>query len=249
MSIASATRLGYSIAEGSSSRAAATSDRTMSFKCHCRQNAIESAGWVGLGGVLDASFHLPEGATAVAGEFLGLFNPSNKLVSIPLTDGHREALKVGVSHGVAQVALKRGEALITMQKEASESYRLTFKICMCVDGDGNCPAQTEPLDGVCCRPDARVQRQARATARLETQPPVTVRVVKCLESDVIVFRNMMTDFLHLGTAALAEATAEKAMSVLAGPNYCVGHQGGRCPGSNAVKPAIGGRKNIFELGE
>jgi hypothetical protein len=207
--------------------------------------------------VLDASFHLPDGYTAVEGEFLGLFDPSDKLVSIPLTAGRREALKKGVRHGVAQVALKRGKALITMQKEASESYRLTFKICMCVDGGclqdasyGNCPAQTEPLDGVCCRSDARVQRQARATATLEIQPPVTVKVVKCLESDVIVFRNMMTDFLHLGTAALAEATAEEAMRVLAGPNYCVGHQGGRCPGSNyAEKPAIGGRKNIFELGE
>jgi hypothetical protein len=105
--------LGYSIAEGSSSRAAATSDQTTSYKCHCQQNAIESAGWVGLGGVLDASFHLPDGYTAVEGEFLGLFDPSDKLVSIPLTAGRREALKKGVRHGVAQVALKRGKTLLT----------------------------------------------------------------------------------------------------------------------------------------
>jgi hypothetical protein len=139
------------------------------------------------------------------------------------------------------------DELVGWPKKNSKSYRLTFKICMGpTNEEGDCPAETEPLDGVCCRPNARVKRQARATATLEIQPPVTVKVVKCLESDVIVFRNMMTDFLHLGKAALAEATAEKAMSVLAGPNYCAGQQGGRCPGSNAVKP---GRKNAFELGE
>lgn len=252
VSITSAKNLGYQILKGSNVErtSAATTDSIGMFKCHCQQNAIESAGSVGLGGVLDASFHLPADGVAREGEFLALFDPEDRLVSLPVGSA---SLRAGMRHGVAQVALKRGPEIKRMEGDLNrlkDGYHLTFKICSGpADEEGHCPAQTEPHDGVCCRPAHRIQRQAEATAKLETQPPVTVRVVKCLEVDIVAFRNMMLDFLHLGNAALAEATAEKAMSVLAGPNYCAAQQGGRCPERNVDKPEIKGRKNIFQLGE